>query len=159
MIYNVFSGVQQSDSVTYIYNIVYIIYYISLCIYTHIHTYRDVGLIPGLGRSPGGGNGRLLTYYFLLKDNCFENFAVFCQTSTWISHRYTYIPSLLNLPPHPTPLGWYRTPVWVSWAVQQIPIGYFTYGAPVFLPENFMNQGAWGATVHGVEKSWTWLSN
>ena len=30
---------------------------------------------------------------------------VFCQTSTWISHRYTYIPSLLNLPPifHPIP--------------------------------------------------------
>ena len=24
---------------------------------------------------------------------------VFCQTSKWISHRYTYIPSLLNLPP------------------------------------------------------------
>ena len=28
-----------------------------------------------------------------------QNFAVFCQTSTWISHRYTYTPSLLNLPP------------------------------------------------------------
>ena len=24
--------------------------------------------------------------YFLLKDNCFINFAVFCQSSTWISH-------------------------------------------------------------------------
>ena len=33
-----------------------------------------------------------------------QNF-VFSQTSTWISHRYTYIPSLLNLPPisHPIP--------------------------------------------------------
>ena len=29
----------------------------------------------------------------------------FCQTSTWISHRYTYVSSLLNLPPHATPLG------------------------------------------------------
>ena len=28
-----------------------------------------------------------------------QNFVVFCQTSTWISHRYTYIPSLLKLPP------------------------------------------------------------
>ena len=53
-----------------------------------------------------------------------QNFAVFCQTSTWISHRYTYIPSLLNFPPHPTTLGWYRAPVWVSWAIQQIPVGY-----------------------------------
>ena len=32
-----------------------------------------------------------------------QNFAVFCQTSTWISHRYTYLPSLLNLPPIPLP--------------------------------------------------------
>ena len=29
---------------------------------------RDVGLIPGLGRSPGGGNGKLLQY------SCLENF-------------------------------------------------------------------------------------
>ena len=60
-----------------------------------------------------------------------QNFAVFCQTSTWISHRYTYIPSLLNLRPIslPTPplLGWYRAPVWVSWAIQQIPVGYLFY--------------------------------
>ena len=65
--------------------------------------------------------------YFLLKDNCLQNFVVFSQTSTWISHRYIYIPSLLNLPPHPILLGWYRAPVWVSWAIQQIPIGYLFY--------------------------------
>ena len=31
--------------------------------------------------------------------------ADFCHTSTWISHRYTYVPSLLNLSaiPHPIP--------------------------------------------------------
>ena len=35
-----------------------------------------------------------------MKDNCFtQNCVVFCQTSTWISHRYTYVLSLLNLPP------------------------------------------------------------
>ena len=28
-----------------------------------------------------------------------------------------------HLPSHPTPLGWYTAPVWVSWAKQQIPIG------------------------------------
>ena len=26
----------------------------------------------------------------------------FCRTSTWLSHRYTYVPSLLNLPQPPT---------------------------------------------------------
>ena len=41
----------------------------------------------------------------------------FCQMSTWISHGYT---SLLNLPPHPSPLVCYRVPVWVSWVIQQI---------------------------------------
>ena len=41
----------------------------------------------------------------------------FCHTSTWISHRYTYVPS--HLPPFPTPLGCYRAPVWVPWVIQQ----------------------------------------
>ena len=30
---------------------------------------------------------------------------------------------------------------------------------PVFLPENPMDRGAWWATVHGVTKSGTWLSD
>ena len=30
---------------------------------------------------------------FQLKDNCFAE-VVFCQIPTWISHRYTYVPSL-----------------------------------------------------------------
>ena len=30
--------------------------------------------------------------------------------------------------PHPTPLGCSRAPVWVPWVIQQISIGYFTYG-------------------------------
>ena len=30
----------------------------------------------------------------------------FCQTSTWISHRYTYVPSLLNPPPTSYPIKW-----------------------------------------------------
>ena len=51
----------------------------------------------------------------------------FCHTSTWISHRYTYVPSLLNLPPtshpFPLPLGWYRTLVWIPWVIQQITQG------------------------------------
>ena len=32
-----------------------------------------------------------------------------------------------HLPPHPTPLGWHRAPVWVSWAIQQIPTGSLFY--------------------------------
>ena len=50
-------------------------------------------------------DGRILLLPFLCKFIYFnwriialQNFIVFCQTSTWISHRCTYIPSLLNLP-------------------------------------------------------------
>ena len=32
------------------------------------------------------------------------NFVVFCQSSTWISHKYTSIPSLLNFPPISFPI-------------------------------------------------------
>ena len=28
-----------------------------------------------------------------------QNFVVFCQTSAWMNHKYTYIPSLLNFSP------------------------------------------------------------
>ena len=41
----------------------------------------------------------------------------FCRTSTWISHRYTYVLSLLNLLPPPalhTPLGFQRVLDWVT---------------------------------------------
>ena len=41
----------------------------------------------------------LFNYFFNWKIIALQNFAVFCQTSTWISHSYTYIPSLLELPP------------------------------------------------------------
>ena len=39
----------------------------------------------------------------ILVNSFFFFFTVFCQTSTWISHRYTYIPSLSNFPPFPSP--------------------------------------------------------
>ena len=35
--------------------------------------------------------------------NALQNFVIFCQTSAWISRRYTCIPSLLNPFPSPSP--------------------------------------------------------
>ena len=66
-------------------------------------------------------------FFFNWRIIALQNFVVFYWTSTWISHRYLYIPSLLNLPPHPTPLGWYRAPVKVSWTIEQIPVGCLFY--------------------------------
>ena len=41
----------------------------------------------------------LIYLFFNWRIIALQNFVVFCQTSTWVSHRYTYIPSLLILPP------------------------------------------------------------
>ena len=72
-----------------------------------------------------------INLFFYWRIIVLQNFVVFCQTSTWISHKYTYIPLPFeppsHLPPHPTPLGWYRAPVWVFWALQQVPTGYLFY--------------------------------
>ena len=45
-----------------------------------------------------------LNLFFNWRIIALQNFVVFSQTSTWISHRYTYIPSLLNLPPTSLPI-------------------------------------------------------
>ena len=71
-------------------------------------------------------------FSFWVKDNCFTELCCFCQTSTCISHRYAYLPSLVNLPTIslPVPPRWVDTeplPVWVSWARQKIPVGCLFY--------------------------------
>ena len=47
-----------------------------------------------------------------------------CCTTKWISHMYTYMPSLLSLPPTnpcPTHLGYHWATSWTPWAIQQDP--------------------------------------
>ena len=41
---------------------------------------------------------KIFYLFFSWRIVALQNFVVFCQTSTWISHSYTYIPSLFNLP-------------------------------------------------------------
>ena len=43
-------------------------------------------------------------FFFFWRIIALQNFIVFCQTSTWISRRYTYIFSLLNLAPISLPI-------------------------------------------------------
>ena len=54
----------------------------------------------------------------------------FCHTSTWISRRYSHVPSVLNLLPLPIPLVCYTAPGWVpctqgTWV--QLPITNLFY--------------------------------
>ena len=49
----------------------------------------------------------------------------FCHTSTLINHRCPpYLESFSCLLLIPTPLGYYRAPIWIPLVIQQIPIGY-----------------------------------
>ena len=41
--------------------------------------------------------------FFNWRITALHNFVVFCQISAWIIYRYTYVPSLLNVPPSPSP--------------------------------------------------------
>ena len=45
----------------------------------------------------------------------------------------------------------------ISW-VRKVPWRRKWQPIPVFLPGKSMDTGEWWATVHGVTKSWTWLS-
>ena len=85
----------------------------------------DWGLIPGSRRSPGEENGNPLQYFFFFWIIVLQNFVVFCHTSMWISHRYTYIPSLSNLPPITLP-----TPVFLpgEFHGQRSLVGYSPWG-------------------------------
>ena len=80
----------------------------------------------------------LLVPFSFLKDFFFFNWRIiaskycvgFCHTSTWISHRCTYVPSLLNLPPTslPTPLGFHSTEFELLASYRKFPLAiYFTY--------------------------------
>ena len=61
-----------------------------------VHQWSDPFVF--LCSSPWYGCITLLLLFFNLffywRIVALQNFVVFCQTSTWISHRYTYIPSL-----------------------------------------------------------------
>ena len=45
-----------------------------------------------------------LCLFFNWRIIALQNFVVFCQTSTWISLMYRYVPSLLSLPPISLPI-------------------------------------------------------
>ena len=73
---------------------------------SHLGVFTYLLEFQKLTDASGLEGGHLYSYFFFF--NLFivnwriialQNFVVFCQTSTWNSHRYTCIPSFLKLPP------------------------------------------------------------
>ena len=84
----------------------------------------DPGLIPGLGRSPGGGHGYSVQYSSLENHHGQRSLAGYSprgHTESATAERSPFsFSSLLSLPPwpHPTLLGQHRLPGWdpcVTW--------------------------------------------
>ena len=74
---------------------------------------------------------KIIFIYFKLIDDCFI-ILVWLLSYIGMNQPLVYIcllpfESPSNLPPHPTPLGCHRAPVWVPWVIRQISTGYLFY--------------------------------
>ena len=126
----------------------------------------DVGSIPGLGRSPGIGNGNPLQY------SCLENSmngGAWQATVHGVAKSRTRLSDFTSLNPilasqvvlvvkNPTVKAEDIRDMGSIPGSGRSPGG--GNGSPLQYSclENSMNRGAWLATVHVVVKSWTWLS-
>ena len=127
----------------------------------------DPGLIPGLGRSPGEGKGYPLQYFWTsLVAQLVKNPPVMQETLVWSLGWED--PLEKGKATHSNILAW-RIP-WTIYFMGLQRVGHnwetFTFpgegnGNPFQHPclENSMDWGAWQATVPGVAKSQTRLSN
>ena len=82
-------------------------------------------------------------YFFNWRVIALQNFLGFCRTSTWVNHRYTYVPSLLNVPP-------------ISLPIPQLQV-VTEHSLQYSCLENPKDKGAWQTIVHRVVKSQTLL--
>ena len=120
---------------------------------------RDAGLIPGLGRSPGGGHGNSLQY------SCLENAmdrGAWWATVLWVANSQTGLTNTFTLG---FPVGSDgKESACNAGDLGSIPESRRSPGVGNSNPlqysclENSMDRKAWWATVHGVAKSQTLLS-
>ena len=119
---------------------------------------RDVGLIPGSGRSPGGGHGNPLQY-------CLENpmgrgawrATVHRVTKSWTQLKRLSVQANLQIWNLPANAGDARD-VGLIPGLGRSPGGGNGNLLQYSCLENAMDRGAWRALVHWVKKSWSQLS-
>ena len=66
----------------------------------------------------------------LLESNCFTmvcQFLLYNKVNLVYLYIYPHIPSLLCLPPYPTPLGGHKAPNWSPCAMRLLPTSYLFY--------------------------------
>ena len=136
---------------------------------------RDLGSIPGLGRSPGEGKDSPLQYSGLENStDCIVHGVAKSRTrvSAFHLHFHPRSQNLFKCPsnsPATEPTMWWTvTPLCringKRAACESLSCGPESAGSsPCHWPairrlENPTDRGAWRATVHGVPKSWTQLS-
>ena len=120
----------------------------------------DLGSIPGLGRSPGKGKGYPLQYSGLENsmDSIVLGVAKSQTQSVRLSHKYrasrVALATRIHLPRQETLETWVRSLGWED----PLEEGMATHFSLLAwrIP---MDRDAWWATVHGVVKSWTGLSD
>ena len=94
----------------------------------------DPGLIPGSGSSPGEGIGYPLQYSW----------------SSLVAQMVKNLPAVRET--------WVQFLGWIQFQENPLEEGMATHSS-VLTWRIPMDRGALGATVHGVTKSWTWMSN
>ena len=124
---------------------------------------RDLGSIPGSGSSPGEGNGNPLQYSCL--ENPMDRGAWWAtvhgvvKSRAWLSDlTYYCFPGALGVKNLPTSAGEKKRRRFDP-LVRKIPWRREWQLTPVFLPGESHGWGAWWATVHGVTKNRTQLSD
>ena len=124
----------------------------------------DLGSVPGLGRSPGGGNGNPLQYSFL--ENGTDRGAWWAtvhrghQESDTTEHTFTFTLTwsfpgkvVKNTPANTRNLK----DIGLIPGLGRFPEGGCGNPLQYSCLENAMDRGAWWTAVHGVVKSWTGL--
>ena len=108
---------------------------------------RDMGLVPGLGRSPGEGNGYPLWYSGL--ENSMLSQRVRHDLMTWASLVAQMVKNQLAIQE-----TWVQSLGWED----SLEEGMATHSS-VLVWRILMDEEAWWATIHGAAKSQTRLSD